>query len=130
LPDDVLKAIAATDGVISPTAVPGFLGTEPATIGRWVDHIAYMVDLVGVDHVGIGADFIHHVEELGGTLEMSGWAPDWGERLPPFEGMLGPEDLPGLTAELRQRGFADADVQKIYRDNYHRVFARVLGANA
>jgi membrane dipeptidase len=126
LPDDILQAIAATDGVISVTAVPGFIGTEPATISGWVDHLAYMVDLVGIDHVGIGADFIHHVEELGGTLEIAGWAPDWGKRLPPFEGMMSPEDLPGLTAELVKRGFTQNDLEKIYRDNYHRVFERVL----
>ena len=35
-----------------------------------------MRDLVGIDHVGIGADFIQHVDELGGILEIAGWGPD------------------------------------------------------
>jgi membrane dipeptidase len=125
LPDDLLKAVADTDGVIGVTAVPGFISDAPATIEKWVDHLQYVIDLVGIAHVGIGADFIHHVEELGGVLEISGWGPDWG-KLPRFEGMLSPEDLPALTAELCRRGFAEADIRRIYHENYWRVFERVL----
>jgi microsomal dipeptidase-like Zn-dependent dipeptidase len=67
------------------------------------------------------------VDEIGATLEMHDWAPDWGPRLPPFEGMLSPEDLPGLTAELCRRGFGEAELRKIYHENYFRVFKQVLG---
>jgi len=126
LTDELLKGIADTDGVIGVTAVPGFISDQPATIEKWVDHLQYVIDLVGVEHVGIGADFIQHVEELGGVLEISGWGPDWGKHLPRFEGMLSPEDLPALTAELCRRGFSEADMRRIYHENYLRVFERVL----
>jgi len=62
-----------------------------------------------------------------GTLEIAGWGPDWGPRLPPFDGMSSPEDLPNLTEELCRRGFSEAELQKIYHDNYFRVFQQVLG---
>ncbi len=126
MPDELLKAVADKDGVIGVTAVPSFISSQPATIEKWVDHLVHVSELVGIEHVGIGADFIQHVEELGGTLEVAGWGPDWGERLPPFEGMLSPEDLPGLTAELCRRGFSEADLRLIYHENYFRVFRKVL----
>ena len=40
--------------------------------------------------------------------------------------MQGPQDLPGLTAELQRRGFSEADLAKIYHENYDRVFRTVL----
>jgi membrane dipeptidase len=127
LPDDLLTAIAATSGVIGVTAVPSFISPEPATVAQWVDHLVYVRDLVGIDHVGIGADFIQQVDELGGILEIAGWGPDWGKHMPPFEGMTSPEHLPALTAELCRRGFSEADLHKVYRENYLRVFQHVLG---
>jgi membrane dipeptidase len=126
LPDDLLQAIAQTGGVIGVTAVPTFISPNPATMAGWVDHLEHVVEVAGIDHVGIGADFIEHVREVGGTLERAAWGPDWGSELPPFEGMLGPEDLPGLTAELRRRGFAEPDLARIYHENYFRVFRTVL----
>jgi membrane dipeptidase len=126
MPDDLLRAVAQTDGVIGVTAVPSFISGEPATISAWVDHLEHVVSVTGIQHVGIGADFIQHVDEIGGTLEMSGWAPDWGARLPPFDGMLSPEDLPGLTAELCKRGFGEAELRMIYHENYFRVFKTIL----
>jgi len=127
MPDDLLKAVADTGGVIGVTAVPSFISDQPATMAAWVDHLQHVVSVAGIEHVGIGADFIQHVEEIGGTLEVAGWGPDWGPRLPPFEDMLSPEDLPNLTAELCRRGFSEAELRMIFHENYHRVFKEVLG---
>jgi membrane dipeptidase len=126
MPDDLLKAVADKDGVIGVTAVPSFISSEPATVSAWADHLQHVISIAGIEHVGIGADFIQHVEEIGGTLEIAGWGPDWGPRLPPFEGMLSPEDLPNLTAELCRRGFSEAKIELVYRENYFRVFREVL----
>jgi membrane dipeptidase len=126
LPDELLRGIAEKDGVIGVTAVPSFISDQPATVERWVDHLEHVIGVAGIDHVGIGADFIQHVNELGATLEVAGWGPDWGEKLPPFEGMLSPEDLPALTAELCRRGCAEGDIRRIYHENYLRVFKAVL----
>jgi membrane dipeptidase len=126
LPDHLLEAIAAKDGVIGVTAVPSFISDQPATIGAWVDHLQHVIDVAGIEHVGIGADFIQHVDELGGVLEMTGWAPDWGPHMAPFEGMSSPEDLPALTAELCRRGFSENEIRLIYHENYFRVFKQIL----
>ncbi len=126
LPDDVLHGIAASGGTIGVTAVSGFIGTGPATIARWVDHFERVVQTVGIDHVAVGADFCHQLFEMGASLEIEDWAPDLGPRPGPFEGMLSPEDLPGLTAELVRRGFAEPDLRKILHENHLRVLREVL----
>ena len=115
LPDDLLRAIAADrwrdwrDGRARASSRP-----EPATIAAWVDHLEHVVEVAGIEHVGIGADFIERVRELGGFSSSPPGAPTWGAELPPFEGMVGPPDLPALTAELQRRGFSEADLARIY----------------
>jgi len=70
-----------------------------------IDHIDYIVKLIGVDHVGFGADF------------------DGAESFP--SGINGVADYPKLTSALLDRGYKKGDVEKILGGN----FLRVLKAN-
>jgi membrane dipeptidase len=70
-----------------------------------IDHIDHMVKVAGIDHVGIGSDF------------------DGIPSAP--EGIDSAADLPKITAALRQRGYSQADCQKIMSGNLLRVFAQV-----
>ncbi len=67
-----------------------------------LDHIDYIVKLVGVDHVGIGADM------------------DGIESMP--KGINGVQDFPRITQGLLQRGYSEADIRKILGENFIRVF--------
>lgn len=70
-----------------------------------VDHINYMVDLVGPEHVGIGSDYD-------------------GMSMPP----LGLEDcsrMPNITKELAARGYGQDDIEKILGGSFLRVFKSV-----
>jgi membrane dipeptidase len=66
-----------------------------------IDHIEHVARVAGVDHAGIGSDF------------------DGIPSLP--QGMDSAADLPKIGAELRKRGFSEADVAKIYSGNVLRV---------
>jgi membrane dipeptidase len=126
--DDLIRAIARSDGVIGAVAVSGFISNEPPTIARWVDHIDHLVDVAGIDHVGIGADFYHHIGSLGGFPRVAELAPEnTGLLVGKFDGMLESEDLPGLTAELRRRGYSREDMTKIFHGNFLRVIKQVTG---
>lgn len=70
-----------------------------------IDHIDYIVKLIGVNHVGLGSDF------------------DGIESLP--QGLEGVQDMPAITQALRQRGYSKKDIKKILGGN----FLRVLQAN-
>ena len=75
------------------------------TVATVVDHIGYLVNQIGVDHVGIGSDYD-------------------GMSLPP----LGLEDcskMPNITKELVERGYSETDIGKILGENFLRVFNRV-----
>jgi len=77
----------------------------PVSVARVVDHIDYIVKLVGVDHVGIGSDF------------------DGIQAVP--HDLSNAADFPNLTAELLKRGYAESDINKILGGNMLRVMAEV-----
>lgn len=126
LTDDQLKAIAATGGVIGANFFPGFVDPEKRTIGRLVDHIEHIASVAGVEHVGIGPDFVKEyfdeVFPLKPDLKIEGL--DAGQTI---EGLVTSADLPNLTRELVERGFSEADVISILGGNFLRVFREVFG---
>lgn len=67
-----------------------------------IDHIDYIVKLVGADYVGLGADM------------------DGIESLP--QGLNGVEDFPKITKALLKRGYSKTDIMKILGGNFIRVF--------
>ena len=75
-----------------------------------LDHIDYIVKLVGVDFVGLGSDF------------------DGIEAAP--KELNGVQDFPLITKALLERGYSKKDVRKILGENFLRVFkANQLGTN-
>jgi membrane dipeptidase len=63
-PDDVIKAVAASGGVIGLCASPSFIspGPRPA-LGQLIDHAVHIAGLAGAEHVGLGLDFADEREE-------------------------------------------------------------------
>jgi membrane dipeptidase len=78
---------------------------EKATLKDVVDHIDYVVKLVGVDFVGIGTDF-----DGGGGVR----------------GCNDVTEMPNITEELLSRGYSEEEIQKIWGGNLMRVFRRVV----
>ena len=70
-----------------------------------LDHLDYIVKLIGVDHVGMGSDFD-------------------GIEAPPKE-LNGVEDYPLVTKALMERGYSKKDIKKILGGNFMRVFKSV-----
>lgn len=126
LTDDQLRGIAGTGGVIGVNFFPAFVAPGRPTIDQLVDHIAHIAAVAGIDHVGIGPDFIkdYYDERYPQypSLQIEGL-----DAKTTIEGMTGSEDLPALTDGLLRRHFADVDVRKILGANFLRVFRGVLG---
>ncbi|XP_076249858.1 dipeptidase 1 [Calliopsis andreniformis] len=60
VPDDVLHSVKKNNGVVMVNFYPGFVNcnsSRKATIQDVIDHINYIRNLIGADHVGIGADY-------------------------------------------------------------------------
>ncbi|NLJ99041.1 MAG: membrane dipeptidase [Tissierellia bacterium] len=105
LTDQQLKALAKNGGVVGVVFYPEFLTYErPNYIKDYVDHIDYAVNLIGIDHVGIGSDFD------GGPL------PD---------DLKDSSELYKVTEELVRRGYKKQDIEKLLGKNTLRVLKEV-----
>lgn len=143
VPDSVLRRVSKNGGVVMVTFIPSFVSDErrvwedgliplqknASTDAEWdrigleyraehgmpplaslahvADHIDYVAKIAGYDHVGIGSDF------YGAT----------GDEL-----IVGIEDVsrfPYLIAELMRRGWSDANIKKLSRENVLRAFSEV-----
>ncbi len=140
LPDDLMKAIAAQGGVIGMVGFPAFVADSTApTLDQFIDHIAYSVDLVGADHVGLGIDYYNgqylvmpddQAKAFYDTRIKNGkWRP--GTYPPPPhkypEGIETPRTLQKLTKRMVERGFSAEDTKKILGENWLRVYEQVWG---
>lgn len=65
--DEQIRASAATGGVICVSGVSSFLGTRTPVADDVARHAAYMAELVGVEHAGIGLDISFHQDGLDDT---------------------------------------------------------------
>lgn len=131
-PDDVLAALAARGGVIGVTAYAPFCekqkGKRPS-LDDVIDHIAYIAERWGIDHVGLGSDFF----EGESLLRFERF---FRRRYPAIVGDYTldtiyaqefgcVDDLPSLQPALRRRGFTDPDIAKVLGGNFLRVFSSV-----
>ena len=125
LGDEQIKAIAALGGVIGvAAAIPFFIDLHHPTADRVVDHIEHIVETVGVDHVGIGPDFVddYYQQVYGGWI----LPPEFSKTFAHAE-ISRPSDLPKLTEAMVRRGFDEADIRKILGGNVLRVLREVMG---
>ena len=102
---DSLRAIKLPDYSINEffaEKYPQEAGALRPPLSILIDHIDYIVKLVGVDYVGLGSDF------------------DGIESAP--QGLDGVQDFPLITKALLARGYAVKDVDKILGGNFLRVF--------
>lgn len=122
LTDERIKAIASTGGVIGINFFPLFIDIENATIDRLIDHIERIASVAGIDHVGLGPDFI---KEIADTIDIHIQDIDLGQVV---EGTTGtPRDFPIVADALAKRGFGDEDIAKIMGENLLRVFHAEIG---
>jgi membrane dipeptidase len=130
-PDEVLRACAAKGGVIGVEAAPHTTLTEKNprhSVESVMEHVAYCVELMGVDHVGLGPDtlFGDHVglhKAFAAALSISRiqkgvtYTP-----VPYVEGMESPaEAMPNAARWLVAHGYPDTDTAKILGGNVLRV---------
>jgi len=107
LTDDQLRDVAAIGGVVGVTFVREFVSPDPAaaTLERMIDHIDHIVQVAGIDHVGIGSDFDGCV---------------------PVSKLNSGELYPRITEALARRGYTPAHIQQILGENFRRVFLQTL----
>lgn len=126
LSDEHLRGIAGTGGVVCVNFCAGFLDEREHTLDRLVDHVLHIAEVAGIEHVGLGPDFVDEVlRELfpgNDSLVMGGI-----DALACVPGLEGPRGLPLVTAALLDRGLPTDDVRRIVGGNVARLFDAELG---
>lgn len=138
-PDEVIRAICDTGGLVGVCCIPRFLGGA-GDISVFLDHVAYLVKNFGSDHVAIGMDVGYssrndEVERKKVPKRADGsspasvqgarwehlWPEDKAKTAPNAEQSMAWTNWPMFTVGMVQRGFKDEDIQKILGGNVLRV---------
>ena len=109
LTDSQMKALAAKGGVMQITLYHGFLRSDAeATVLDALEHLRHAIDVMGIEHVGIGTDF----------------DGDGGVR-----GFADASEVLSFTRRLMSLRYSDADIQRIWGGNFLRVMSLVQQYN-
>lgn len=105
LTDDQLLALRDHGGAIGVAFYPRFIDQDPErqTLSRLVDHIEYVCDYIGDDHVAFGADY----DGIGAQVA-----------IPPSHA-----HLPSLTQLMLHRGFSESTIMKFWGGNFLRILS-------
>ena len=128
--DEQARACAATGGVVGVNGIGLFLGEDDVRTITLADHVEYLLDLVGPDHVGIGLDHFFDAEVDASFQEALAANEDYWPRDRYPGGAVrcaAPSQLPELAAELLRRGRSEADVRAVLGANFLRVAEQVWG---
>ena len=148
LPDEVLKACAEKGGVVG-AEVAGFAPRTKkhpeASIECLLDHVEYLIDLLGSDHVGAGPDsmWVDHAKSYRGGAPVGTIAPRLGtghytrprfpgmpemfdsaemaRNLDYVKGLESPSDFTNIARGLVRDGYSDNEVAKVMGLNGLRV---------
>ena len=99
--DEQMRALAAAGGVCQITLYNGFLRTDGnATITDAIRHLEHAIDIMGIEHVGLGTDF-----------DGDGGIP----------GLADASELVNFTKALLRRRYSETDMSLIWGGNWLRV---------
>ncbi|MCP1337139.1 dipeptidase [Futiania mangrovi] len=133
----VLDALRENNGIIGCAAYRNITGDEYCkTAEKWCEMVARTVEIVGIDHVGIGTDRSHNttVKDLD-WMRMGRWSRDidFGAgsakkpgKVPPADWFQDVSDLGKIPDALRTVGFNAEEARKILRDNWLRIYETVF----
>lgn len=123
--DDMIRACAATGGVVNVNGIGIFLGHNDNSTETYVRHVRYVADLVGAQHVGLGLDYVFDSKELDDYVTSS------PQTFPPELGygagirMVEPERIPAIAEALLASGWSGADLEGFLGANNLRVASAV-----
>jgi membrane dipeptidase len=134
-PDEVIRACAEKGGVIGIEAAPHTTITQDRprhTIDAFMEHFAYCVDLVGIDHVAFGPDVLfgdhvglHHALREALSLGASKGTAPYPE-VPFVDGLENPaEAFPNIVRWMVTHGYSDDEIAKAIGGNVMRVLDQV-----
>jgi len=123
--DEQIKAVAETGGVVGANGIGLLLGDPTASVEKYVDHIDYIVKLVGARHVSMGLDNLYFADQFDQFMQNQqithpeayakklGNRGDWK--------CLQPEDIILVVEQLIQRAYSKKDIEGFLGANILRL---------
>ncbi len=130
IPDELIRACAATGGLVGINGVGIFLGANDIASETYARHIDHVVQLVGPQHVNIALDYVFDLQELHEHIEKMkhtfppGLGYDLGGRFVP------PEQLTEIVAILMDWGYDDGALTAILGGNLMQLMKTIEGARS
>lgn len=118
LSDAQIEAVAGKGGVIGMNSVNKFIRDNETdiTLSHFIDHVDHIVELGGIDHIGIGFDLCDSFENF---LNVE-------KALETHDVIKSHAGLGEFTAGLITRGYKDEEIIAILGGNFMRVFSEIL----
>jgi len=128
--DDQIRACARTGGVVAVTGIGIFLGANDISTQTLIRHVDYMVERAGIDHVGLGLDYVFDraADDDPPGLNRADWWPPGNEYGSGGMKIVPPERFPEITEALLARGYSETDTAKILGGNFMRVAGETWSA--
>jgi membrane dipeptidase len=133
----VLHALRDTGGIIGCASYRNITGDHFCkTVDNWCGMVARMVDIAGIDHIGIGTDRSHNTSQVDlDWMRMGRWSREvnFGAgssarpgKMPPPDWFTEVRQIGDIAGGLSRVGFSDAEVAKITHLNWLRVYDATL----
>ncbi len=133
--DEMIKKMAATGGVIGIPMLRFMVrDKEPVTKEHFFKHINHVVNLVGINHVGIGSDMSLNTEDMAPfsvrKRTLQGAPPKYKTHsnkdfLISIEELNHPKRTFDVAEGLLKRGYSDKDIKKVLGNNFLRVLSEI-----
>jgi membrane dipeptidase len=123
--DEQIKRIGARGGVIGVNSVLVSPRKEESTLDHYVDHFEHIIDLIGIDGVGIGFDFFEFIYRQWSEAERA----TFHQKFPSVHviaDLANHAHARNFTRKLIERGFNDEQIEKILFRNWMRIFEQIL----
>lgn len=136
--DQQIKSMAKKGGVMGIISLGYMIGPNlgsDTTFSTYLDHIEHAVNIGGIDHVGLAADFaIEGLEANGATREnwylprLTRFKPSYKVQWPPWIPELdSPHRYKYVAQGLEKRGYKGAEIEKILGLNWLRLYRDIFG---
>lgn len=122
LTDDQLRKIAESNGLVGINSFNQFVhkDVQKQNIEMLVKHIVHMVEVMGINHVGIGMDYCDFLDD-GAMNSFSSQESSY------TKGLEDSSKTYNIIIEMEKVGFSKDEIEKIAYKNFHRVIKDIIG---
>ena len=122
LDDKQLLEVAKSGGLVGVNAIGPFVNDDEnkRKIDNLIDHMDYMKNLIGVEHIAFGFDFCDFLPASSVGLT------DTKTDSVSVEGLSSEADISDLIDRMKERGYSNKEIKLISYENYHNLLKKIM----